>query len=92
MIRVEVRIGTRCEQFVLAQTSAPQAYDHGDAIRICDASYEGVVERYVLVPADAMEWQRGRNRSGLHTLETDELLVDEADVTRELWKRLYGRE
>src|SRR3990167_995825 len=83
---VTVTVGDRAETFVLCCTNAPQAYDHGNAIELYDGTHtpqgatRPVIERYILVPAGSMEWQRGRNASGLHSLETADLLIDSRDV------------
>lgn len=92
MTKVTVAIGSRSEAFILVQTDAPAVYDHGAAIQLHDASFDGRIERYVLVPESALEWQRGRNASGLRSLVTEGLLVDERDVTAKLWKRLYAEQ
>ena len=102
MTTITITIGPRTETFVLVQTDAPPAYDHGGAIELYDGSFTSpdtghqIIDRYILVPASALDWQRGRNFSGMHTCTTEELvepalvLLDEADVARYLWRRLYG--
>jgi hypothetical protein len=87
--KVAVQIGERKETFVLFQTNAPQAYDHGAAIELYDGTVDDKVERYVLIPEETVEWQKGRNGSGLKTMNTDDVILDEAELTRYLWKRLY---
>ena len=99
-IEVPIAIGPRTETFVVARVDAPAAYDHGSAIEIYDGSYRDtysnrtVIDRIILVPAKDQEWQRLRNKSGLHSFVTDpgELIIDADDVAQALWKRLYGRE
>ena len=92
MITVHVAIGSRKEDFVLIETNAPKNYDHGAAIELYDGTYDGEIDRYVLVPARDLAWQRNRNATGLHSAVTEELTLDEDDVARFLWKRLYGEE
>jgi hypothetical protein len=87
---VAVQIGERKETFVLFQTNAPQAYDHGAAIELYDGTIDGKVERYVLIPEEAVEWQRGRNGSGMKSFVTEDVILDERDLAGYLWKRLYG--
>lgn len=90
-VEVPIHIGPRSETFILAQVNAPKVYDHGAAIELYDGTYQGRIERYILVPRDAQEWQRQRNASGLHTFITDpeEILIDAGDVAQRLWQRLY---
>lgn len=96
MISIGITIGTLTRTYVLAKTNAPARYDAGSVIELHDASYtppgkDRVIERYILVESRDLEWQRGRNFSGIYTLITDpeELIIDSRDVARELWKRFY---
>lgn len=88
MLKTTIAIGSRSETFVLIQTNAPKAYDCGGAIELYDGTHGTVVERYVLIPEDQLDWQRGRNGSGLHSVVTDNLLLDETDIARTLWRRM----
>jgi hypothetical protein len=103
MTTITVTIGKDTRTFALYQTNAPKAYDHGQAIELYDGTHmdrstatrEGrapreVIERYVLIPEDAVEWQRGRNGSGLRTFDTDDTILDADELARYLWARLYG--
>lgn len=92
MTTIKIEIGSRREEFVLVETNAPRAYDHGAALEVYDASHDGKTSRYLLLPAHDLAWQQGRNASGLHTCVTDGLLLDERDLSRFLWQRLYGEE
>jgi len=89
MTKVKVSIGPREQEFVLVETNAPQAYDHGAALELYDGTIDGKIDRYVLIPAEALEWQRLRNMSGMHTLTTDDLTLDADDVAQYLWKQIY---
>jgi hypothetical protein len=89
--KIDVHIGPRRETFVLVQTNAPLSYDHGAAIELYDGTLNGKIERYVLVPEPALEWQRLRNGSGLHTCDTEDVILDEPELARYLWQRLYQK-
>lgn len=96
MTTINVKIGNREETFVLIQTNAPRAYDCGAAIELYDGTHQvdgrERIERYVLIPEKQLEWQRHRNGSGLHTCNTEDvILLDEDDLAQYLWKRLYGQ-
>lgn len=91
MTKITVTIGDRKETFVLFQTNAPKAYDHGAAIELYDGTHGGKIERYVLIPESALEWQQNRNASGLHSCDTEDMILDEAELARYLWQRLYGK-
>jgi len=41
-------------------------------------------------PTDAVEWQRMRNYSGMHSFETEDVILDEPELARYLLQRLYG--
>lgn len=92
MTKVNVQIGKRSEVFVLAETNAPRAYDYGYCIELYDATVSGRTSRYILLPEVSVEYQRGRNASGLHSLVTEGLLLDSEDMAQRLWQRLYGED
>ena len=95
MTTITITIGKRIETMVLFKTNAHKNYDHGAAIELYDGTYQEDgrehIERYVLIPLDALEWQRGRNSSGLHSCDVDDVVLDEPELARYLWDRLYGR-
>jgi hypothetical protein len=90
--RVTIKIGDREERYVLAHTTAPKAYDYPGALELYDGAPEGEDkrDRYILVREEQIEYQRGRNFSGLHTFTTEDLLIQNRDIEENLWRRIYG--
>ena len=101
-VELTVTIGNRSREFVLVRTNAPPAYDHNAALMVRDATYRTskpdgsvteTIERYLLLDAKSVEWQIGRNASGLFETVTDpeELMIDANVVAGMLWDRFEGR-
>lgn len=66
-----ITIGTLTGRYTILETTAPERYDHGSVIPI--ATYgpyptlgDNAVHRLVAVPEGTVEWQMGRNASGLY--------------------------
>ena len=87
-----IKLGNFERTYVYLKTKAPAAYDHGGVIEIRNdlniaVADEDLHRRYILVPEEAVEWQIGRNRSGLYVTEFEE--VDEW-MARSLSQELMG--
>ncbi len=83
---ITIAIGSGSQTYTLVRTTAPKPYDHGQAIEM----YEGGGERYILVPNDALTWQEGPNRSGLHGFELSDL-IPTGSLAEQLWARILPR-
>lgn len=90
MTTITVTVDGETRRFTLVHTNAPPAYDSGGAIQLAGYETEGKWDRYILIPSDQLAWQQGRNASGLHSCETDDLLIDPSEIRVRLWRKLYG--
>ena len=80
---IEVSIGGRAVTYQLFETNAPKAYDHGGTLEL----YEGGGQRFILVPAEQADYQKGRNGSGLHTFIASSDIPAGA-IADQLWGRV----
>lgn len=89
--KIKVTIGTFEREYVLVETDAPQRYDGFGTLEVYRGpagleSNKGKAVRFILVGVKHLEWQEGRNRSGLHTW-----LVPEEDLSHWVEEKLIER-
>lgn len=63
---ITIAIGSHSVTYLLFKTTAPQRYDGFGTMTVYD---NGTGTRYVLIDAKHLEWQKGRNGSGLHVTD-----------------------
>jgi hypothetical protein len=94
---IKVKIGEHEIEYALAFTNAPRAYDHGEVIELHGEETDGKWARFILIPTRTVEWQKGRNGSGLYCLHTEKDENSELDENmrrwfeQKLWSRLTGK-
>jgi len=76
-------------EFAVKTTTAPIAYDCGGAVQLNAKPLEDN-ERIVLIPVDYIQWQEGRNASGLYGLKDPDPTMDRWYVERILNELLEG--
>jgi hypothetical protein len=82
---IDVLVGTFAKRFRLYATTAPRRYDSGTVLTIHEDMQDGHLVRWVLIPLDQVEWQIGRNSSGLYpTIPTDDF--DQGAILERLLK------
>lgn len=94
-MEIPVQIGSIRETFHIFETTAPERYDGGGTFTVhkYDESPKAV-HRVIAVPTGTVEWQRGRNSSGMYgmlPIEHESAMfnyLDERTVVNELFKRL----
>lgn len=85
--QISLTIGTFSRTFQLFSTRAPESYD-GFGTMTVYASDESDL-RYVLIDTERIEWQRGRNGSGLYPTEPCALLTA-SDLQNRMWEALQN--
>lgn len=64
-MKIQVKIGTFEETYILGETKAPKTYDGGRTLPF----YESGDTRFVLIAESDWTWHEGRYGSGLYGLE-----------------------
>lgn len=82
---VAVSIGGQEVVYHLIETNAPPAFDYGYVI-VLYVGLEG--QRFILVPAESLAHQKGRNLSGMYSFEPSSEF-DEHFITGLLWAHVY---
>jgi len=60
---IQVQVGNWQEEYHVYKTTAPEAYDGHGTLLLYASNGD---ERWLLIPADTVQWQIGRNTSGLY--------------------------
>ena len=93
-MKIIVQIGDARKDYVVALTSAPKAYDGFGTLELMQDCFEKG-QRLILIAEPTLEWQKGRNGSGMYATITesddlDELL--EREIVSTLWDRVTGKD
>jgi hypothetical protein len=84
-MKITIKIGAASRTYLLCHTNAPSNYDYDGVIEL----YSSNPYRVILVPEKSLEYQKGRNASGLKTLDVykDEP-TNRSWAENKLWERI----